>query len=549
MKKLTIPAKIGALLMTLLSLHVGADDIQTAGDDQSAERKTLIATVFDRPIYLEQLHAASVDDRRSKLPPAEFEQWLRSHRGRRIYQIIWGDVYSKLKEREQIEVTEEESAAIRRVVELRLKTEKKPPPDSTFTPEQRKHMMTGIVHAILIDWKVCRLLHEKYGGRVGLGSLGAWIAFDGQNALLREHSRAGDIKFHDPEIEKLFWAHMTIKNFADAYPTGEKLQRLLATPPYLRNLPAAVNETSGPQVFGGKSLDQWIDQAEQAANLDDRHNALQVLRNFGLKTDRAKTLRVFTELLSDDIATIRSLAAAGLRKAGRPTDPQAVEKLVEILSQDLTNLRAPQRDEDVGDEFVLPIREAIALSELGDKSHLPVLQRIADNKDNDPILRQSVKNALRQFATRTKQRSPNVQQAVAIRKLRFLVGTWKSVEPDHAPPAPETRTITQPDGLSLSVTSESTLGKGRPVHITFDLPSQEYLLTYTDADGQERVFRAKLMEENRLEIPVQGEKVLLAGMTFTVTVSGDSWTEAFSWPDKPNETLFQRTFQRQPRTP
>ena len=82
---------------------------------------------------------------------------------------------------------------------------------------------------------MCKSLYEKYGGRVGMGSLGAWTAFDGQNALLREHCEAGDIKFHDAEMEQAFWEHTRIKNFADTYPTGERLQRLLATPPYMRN--------------------------------------------------------------------------------------------------------------------------------------------------------------------------------------------------------------------------------------------------------------------------------------------------------------------------
>ena len=66
-----------------------------------------------------------------------------------------------------------------------------------------------------------------------MGSLGAWIAFDGQNALLHEHYKAGDIKFHHAEMEKAFWEQTKNKNFADTYPTGERLKRLLATPPYM----------------------------------------------------------------------------------------------------------------------------------------------------------------------------------------------------------------------------------------------------------------------------------------------------------------------------
>ena len=93
--------------------------------------------------------------------------------------------------------------------------------------------MVAWSRASLMDWKVCKSLYEKYGGRVGIGSLGAWTAFDGQNALLREHHKAGDIKFHHAEMEKAFWQHTKIKNFADAYPSGERLKLLLATPPYL----------------------------------------------------------------------------------------------------------------------------------------------------------------------------------------------------------------------------------------------------------------------------------------------------------------------------
>jgi len=34
-------------------------------------------------------------------------------------------------------------------------------------------------------------------------------------------------------MEEAFWQHTKIKNFADAYPNGERLKLLLATPPYL----------------------------------------------------------------------------------------------------------------------------------------------------------------------------------------------------------------------------------------------------------------------------------------------------------------------------
>ena len=309
--------------------------------------------------------------------------------------------------------------------------------------------------------------------------------------------------------------------------------------------PVAINhnsESREPALHGGKSLDQWIAQARDARDLEDRHDAMQVVRNFGLRTNRAKTLGIFTELLSDDAATIRSLAAAGLRKAGRPTDPRALEKIAELLSEDLTELRAPQRNEDVGDEFVLPVREVNVLGALGNSTHVPALERIVNNRKIDPLLRQMARNAIQEIEAR--KASSDEEPVRAIGELKFLVGVWKSVEPDNAPPSPETRTITmQPDGQSLTVTSESVLGKGQPIHITYDPESQEYVLTQTASDGERRVFRAKLMDGNRLEIPVPTG--LLAGTTFTVTVDNDTWTDAFEWPQGIDSIPYHRRFIRQ----
>lgn len=522
---------------------------QCGGSDGG--KRTLIVTVFGEPLYLEQVTLADGETKRKELPPDQFDEWLSRYRGRRIYQIIWGEVHRRFREREQIHVTDEESAAIAQVMELRFQTEKQPPPGSAFTPEQQKNMMTTIASSSLIDWKVCKRLYEKYGGRVGLGSLGAWIAFDGQNALLREHYKAGDIKFHDRQIEKLFWQHMEIKNFADAYPAGENLKRLLATPPYLLNLPATPETASEistrPQLHGGKSLDQWIAQAKRASEMKDRHNAMQVVRNFGLRTDRAKTLRVFTELLSDDAPTMRSLAAAAIRKAGRPTYPEALDKLVELLSQDISEIRLPPGVGEVGGEFGSLMRAVSALGTLGDTTRSPVLQRIAGNEKVDPLLCQAAKKAIQDIEAR--EEASDKERAAAIKKLEFLIGTWKYVAPENAPPntSPQSRTITmQPDGLSLTKISESILGVGNPVHITWDVESQEYRVTHTDSNGEKRVFAAQLSDGNRLAIRLlEGKKGMFPDETLIMTVTGDTWTDAFEQPNG-KEPFLLHTFERQP---
>ena len=202
------------------------------GDKEAAVDRILVATVFGKPLYLKE-QPVETDAKRKELPLAEFDEWLRTYQGVRVYGAVWREVLSKYSEREKITVTNEELGAIAASVERQMKSAPQPQIATSFTPEQRKGIAIFWQRGSLMDWKVCKSLYEKYGGRVGLGSLGAWTAFDGQNALLREHHEAGDIKFHDALMEQAFWEHTKIKNFADTYPTGEPLKRLLATPPYM----------------------------------------------------------------------------------------------------------------------------------------------------------------------------------------------------------------------------------------------------------------------------------------------------------------------------
>ncbi|HQZ67848.1 MAG TPA: hypothetical protein PLY87_22310 [Planctomycetaceae bacterium] len=247
MNNLLLPCRFVATLTTafLLTLTISAvaqttpDEVKTAptvdqrsGHDGS--QQTLIATVFDKPLYLEQVTPQEAETKRKELPPGEFDKWLRGYRGAHTYDNIWGAVRKRYIEREKIGVSEEEMAAVINSVERHLKSAPGLPHDPPFPPVEQKGIAVAWTRAGLMDWKVCKSLYEKYGGRVGTGSLGLIVAFDGQNALLREHHTAGDIKFHDAEMEDEFWQHTQRENFADAYPKGERLMTFLATPPYLQ---------------------------------------------------------------------------------------------------------------------------------------------------------------------------------------------------------------------------------------------------------------------------------------------------------------------------
>ena len=323
---------------------------------------------------------------------------------------------------------------------------------------------------------------------------------------------------------------------------------ITATSAVPRVTKAEGNQRQDAEFHGGKTFDEWIGQAKQGRRLEDREDALQVLRNHGLRRDRDKTPRAFTELLSDKAPTVRSLAAAGLHKVGKPTVPKAAAKLVEIVSQDLSGLKLLRKAREVGGEFGGVMRAIGALEVIGETDHIPALKRVSENERVDSTIRQAAAKAVGQIERRSVASPPDRKQAEAIRKLEFLVGTWESVEPDNAPPAPETRTISvQPDGLSLTLTTESVLGKGRPVRITFDLESQEYLLTQKNADGETRVFNAKLTADSELEIPMKS--VLFSGLDFIVSVSDGQWTETIRQPSRPSETLYQRGFVRRHHDP
>ncbi len=165
------------------------------GESGSQDKKTLVATVFGTPIYLETMTPAESEIKRKELPSKEFDEWLRSYQVARIYDNIWGTVSRRYIEQEELSVSKDELDEITASVEQQMESNAEPPIGTTLTPLQRKGVSIAWASASLTDWKVCKSLYEKYGGRVGIGSLGGWTALDGQHALLREHHKQAILSF------------------------------------------------------------------------------------------------------------------------------------------------------------------------------------------------------------------------------------------------------------------------------------------------------------------------------------------------------------------
>ncbi len=232
---------VAALITAFLLIPAMSASAQTTQNGPTSDRssgdsggnKTLIAIVFREPLYLEQFTPAEAEVKRKELPPADFNKWLIEYRAARLYDFVWAAVRTRYIEREKIGVSDDEFAALEKTVDQNLKSRPGGPDESPFPSLEERGIAKAWSRAVLIDWKVCKSLYEKYGGRVGTGSLGAWIALDGQHAMLKEHHKAGDIKFQDADMEAAFWKYAQREHFAGTYPIGERLRQLLATPPYL----------------------------------------------------------------------------------------------------------------------------------------------------------------------------------------------------------------------------------------------------------------------------------------------------------------------------
>ena len=184
-----------------------------------------VAMAFGKPIYRDQIEPGK------SLAKTQNAAQRRAHRGRRLLQVISRQATEDYRRRNQLEVTAEMKKSLWEAV-MRAPL---PPDRSVFCEEEQRLISFGWQHASLMDWVLAKSLYERYGGRVGMGSLGLWLAADGRNQLIRDYQKSGHIRIDDAEVEKAFWKEATKPNFADAYPKGERLKRLLAHPPHLGN--------------------------------------------------------------------------------------------------------------------------------------------------------------------------------------------------------------------------------------------------------------------------------------------------------------------------
>ncbi len=90
------------LLIPAMSASAQTNQAGLTSDPSGGDNKTLIATVFGEPLYLEQMTPAEAEVKRKELPPADFDKWLIEYRAARLYDFIWAAARTTSIEREKM---------------------------------------------------------------------------------------------------------------------------------------------------------------------------------------------------------------------------------------------------------------------------------------------------------------------------------------------------------------------------------------------------------------------------------------------------------------
>ena len=220
--------KIVAVLVVGVQLLFGHAVDLSADEVTPTEKRELVATVLGTPIY--QFTPADAAAKRSELSGQDYERWLREYRAQHFLYHITGRVLTDYAIREKLSPNDDEIEA------MIVATVRKYP--GNFRTDEKSLKDWGwrifCLRASSREWRTAKALHEKYGGRVGMSFFGGHMSFEGRNAVLKDYSAAGDIKFHDAELERSFWEKTLDERFSDVTLSPERVAQHFAVSPWER---------------------------------------------------------------------------------------------------------------------------------------------------------------------------------------------------------------------------------------------------------------------------------------------------------------------------
>lgn len=220
--------KIFAVLVVgfqLLFCH--AADL-SADEDTPTENRELVATLLGTPIY--QFTPTDAASKRKELSRQDYERWLREYRAQHFLSHITGRVLNDYAICEKLSPNDDEIEAMIAATVRKYR--------GNFRADEESLKDLGLrifwLRASSSEWRTAKALHEKCGGRVGISSFGGHMSFEGRNAVLKDYAAAGDIKFHDAELERAFWEKTLDERFSDVTLSPESVAQHFAVSPWER---------------------------------------------------------------------------------------------------------------------------------------------------------------------------------------------------------------------------------------------------------------------------------------------------------------------------
>ena len=286
------------LVTVLLGSHVLFGHVRELSADETipAEKRKLVVTVLDKPIYLDQITPSEAAAKRKELSDADYQRWLREYRAGRLVSSVSGRVLKEYAIREKLKPSDEEIDALIAAAE-RKQAENV---EGDKEARQKLALQAFWVRGSSYEWRTAKALHEKYGGSVAISSFGACTSFEGRNAIFKDYADAGDIKFHDADLERAFWEKTKDERIQDVTLRPERVAEHFAVAPWerwIRESAQVETDRKDKPVPGANEFPHDPDitgrvtrkQAEQlaAANLADQSTSLaDAVRDFNAENQK-----------------------------------------------------------------------------------------------------------------------------------------------------------------------------------------------------------------------------------------------------------------------
>ena len=233
------------LLLAIGFAVIPVSDAVSAADTAAPQPRPVIATIFSKPIYAEDL-----DTPPEKLPAgltdAQRDQWRVSSRNDKLSQLIWAPLVHQFCQRHACEPTDKEMTIfVERMESSKTENRRKWAAEraslskemdspnlsearkqelakrlhmletflfagenftGSLSPEQEAAAERGVANQFIRAWKLNKALYDEYGGSVifqqaGIEPLGAYRTW------LEAHERKGDFQILDPTLRTAFWAY------------------------------------------------------------------------------------------------------------------------------------------------------------------------------------------------------------------------------------------------------------------------------------------------------------------------------------------------------